>query len=76
MQNAKQAYCKFFSDEYVQVAENNAQHGDCIVLMEEDRLVEEDQVELENGYHQNNGKELSEEVSTTMHAVLFREVAF
>ena len=31
MQNAKQAYCKTFSDDHVQVAEK---HGDCqIVLM-------------------------------------------
>ena len=52
MQNAKQAYFKTFSDDHVQVAEK---HGDCqIVLMEEDRLTEEDQVELENEYQQNN----------------------
>ena len=55
MQNAKQAYCKTFSDDHdVQVAENNTQHGDCqIVLMEEDRLTEEE-VELENEYQLNN----------------------
>ena len=64
MQNAKQVYCKTFSDDHIQVSENNTQHGDCqIVLMEEDRLTEDDQVELENGYEQNNNKELSEEVS-------------
>ena len=67
MQNAKQAYCKTFSNDHVQVAENNTQHGDCqIVLMEEDRLTEDDQVELENGYYQSNGEELSEEVSKTI----------
>ena len=61
MQNAKQAYCKMFSDDHVQVAENNTQHGDCqIVLMEEDRLTEEDQVELENEYQLNNDEEKAE----------------
>ena len=49
MQNAKQVYhCKTFSDDLVQVAEDNIQHGDSqIVLMEEDRLTEEDQLELD-----------------------------
>ena len=57
----------------IQVAENNTQHGDCqIVLMEEDRFVEEDKVELEKENHLNNNKELSEEVSKTNNAVLFR----
>ena len=61
MQNAKQAYCKTFSDDHVQVAENNTQHGDCqIVLMEKDRLTEEDQVELENECQQNNDEEIAE----------------
>ena len=59
MQNAKQAYCKTFSNDHVQVAENNTQHGDCqIVLMEEDRLTEEDQVELENENQLNDDKEI------------------
>ena len=61
MQNAKQAYCKTFSNDHVQVAENNTQHGDCqIVLMEEDRLTEEDQVELENENQQKNDEEIAE----------------
>ena len=61
MQNAKQVYCKTFSDYHVQVAENSTQHGDCqIVLMEEDRLVEEDQVELVNENQLNNGEEIAE----------------
>ena len=67
MQNTKQAYCNTFSDDHVQVAENNTQNGDCqIVLMEEDRHTEQDQVELENGYDLNNDKELAEEVSKTI----------
>ena len=37
------------------------QHGDCqIVLMEEDRLAEEDQVELENENQQKNDEEIAE----------------
>ena len=61
MLNAKQAYCKTFSNDHVQVAENNTQHGDCqIVLMEEDRLAEEDKVELVNVYQQNNDEEIPE----------------
>ena len=61
MQNAKQAYCKTFSDDRVQVAENNTHHGDCqIVLMEEDGLTEEDQIELENVNQQKNDEEIAE----------------
>ena len=61
MQNAKQVYCKTFSDDHVQVAENNTQHGDYqIVLMEEDRLTEGDQVELENVNQQKNDEEIAE----------------
>ena len=74
MQNAKQVYCKTFSNDHVQVVENNTQHGDCqIVLMEEDRLTEEDQIELENEYQQKNelDKEIVEEVSKAMLAMLF-----
>ena len=60
MQNAKQAYCKTFSDDRVQVAENNT-HGDCqIVLMQEDGLTEEDQIELENVNQQKNDEEIGE----------------
>ena len=55
MQNAKQAYFKTFSNDHVQVAEK---HGDCqTVLMEEDRLTEKDQVELENAEYQQNNDE-------------------
>ena len=61
MQNAKQAYCKTFFDDRVQVAENNTHHGDCqIVLMEEDGLTEEDQIELENVNQQKNDEEIGE----------------
>ena len=61
MQNAKQVYCKTFSNDHVQMVENYTQHGDCqIVLMEEDRLVEEHQVELENEYQLNIDEEIAE----------------
>ena len=61
MQNAKQAYFDTFSDDHFQVVENNTQHGDCqIVLMEEDRLVDEDQFELENVYQQSNVEDIAE----------------
>ena len=43
------------------MAEDNTQHGDSqIVLMEEDRLTEEDQVQLEKEYQLNNDKEIAE----------------
>ena len=61
MQNAKQAYCNTFSDEYVQVAENNTQHGDCQIVLMED--TEEDHIELVNDLQLNNDNELAEEVS-------------
>ena len=61
MQNAKQAYCKFFSDEYVQVFENNTQHGDCQIVLMED--TEEDHIELVNDNQLNDDNELAEEVS-------------
>ena len=62
MQNAKQAYCNTFSDGYVQVAENNTQHGDCPIVLMED--AEEDHIELVNDLQLNNDNELAEEVST------------
>ena len=74
MQNAKQAYCNTFSDEYVQVAENKTQHGDCQRVLLED--TEEDHIELLNDHQLNNDNELAEEVSITMHFVAFRENAF
>ena len=67
MQNAKQSYCNTFSDEYVQVAENNTQHGDCQIVH-----TEEDHIELVNDLQLNND---AEEVSITMHLVVFRENA-
>ena len=57
MQNAKLAYCSTFSDEYVQVAENNTQHGDCQIVLMEDM---EDQVEVENEYQLNIDEELAD----------------
>ena len=74
MQNAKQAYCNTFSDEYVQVAENNTQHRDCHIVLMKD--TEEDHIELVNDHQLYNDNELSEEVSITMHLVVFRENAF
>ena len=74
MQNAKQAYCKTFSDNHVQVVENNTQHGDCQIVLMED--TEEDHIELVNDHQLNNDNELAEEVSKTMHLVFFRENAF
>ena len=61
MQNAKQVYCNTFSDEYVQVAENNTQLGDCPIVLLEDS--EEDHIELVNDLQLNNDNELAEEVS-------------
>ena len=60
MQNAKQVYCKALSDDHVQVVENNTQHGDCQIVLMEERLTEEDQVELESEYQQNNDEEIAE----------------
>ena len=84
MQNAKQAYCNTFSDEYIEVAENNTQHGDCqIVLMEEDRLTEDDQVEFENENQLNNGEEIAEKdqcplfpVSIHLYSVIVRPLYY
>ena len=74
MQNAKQAYCNLFSNEYVQVAENNTQHGDCQIVLMEDTEV--DHIELVNDLQLNNDNDLAEEVIITMHFVFFRENAF
>ena len=74
MQNSKQAYCNTFSDEYVQVAENKTQHGDCQIVLMED--TEEDHIELVNDHQLTNDNELAVEVSITMHLVFFRENAF
>ena len=74
MQNAKQVYCNTFSDEHDQVAENDTQHGDCQIVLMED--TEEDHIELVNDHQLNNDNELAEEVSITMHLVVFRENAF
>ena len=74
MQNAKQVYCNTFSDEYVQVAENNTQYGDCQIVLMED--TEEDHTELVNDNQLNDDNELAEEVSITMHLVAFREILF
>ena len=74
MQNAKQAYCKTFSDEYFQVAENITQHGDCQIVLMEDTV--EDHIELVNDNQLNDDNELAEEVSIIMHLVVFRETAF
>ena len=73
MQNAKQAYCNTFSDEYVQVSENNIQHGDCQIVLMEDTEV--DHIEVVNDHQLNNDNELAEEVST-MHLVVFRKKCF
>ena len=71
MQNAKQAYCNTFSDEYVRVAENSRYHGDCQIVQMED--TEEDNIELVNDHQLNNDNELTEEVSITMQfGTLFR----
>ena len=74
MQNAKQAYCNTFSDEFVEVAENNTQHGDFQIVLMED--TEADHIELVNDLQLNNDNELAEEVSITMHLVIFRQNAF
>ena len=74
MQNAKQAYCNTFSNEYIEVAENNTQHGDCQIVLMEDTV--EDHIELVNDLQLNDDNDLAEEVSITMHLVFFRENAF
>ena len=74
MQNAKQVYCNTFSDDYVQMAENNTQHGDCQIVIMEDTV--EDHIELVNDHQLNNDNKLAEEVSITMHLVFFRENSF
>ena len=74
MQNAIQAYCKTFSDNHVQVVESNTQHGNCQIVLMED--TEEHYIEFVNDHQLNNDNESAEEVSKTMHLVVFRETAF
>ena len=74
MQNAKQVYCNTFSDEYIEVAENYTQYGDCQIMLMKD--TEEDHIELLNDHQLNNDNELTEEVSITMRLLVFRETAF
>ena len=74
MQNAKQAYCNTFSDEYVEVAENDTQPGDCQIVLMED--TEEHHIEFVNDHQLNNDNELAEEVTITIHFGGLQRICF